>query len=136
MSAFYLSDVFEDVSEEGQRAREKFGEQSDSTDERWLAILMEEAGEAATEVLRIGNPGLDALLRRSDATGIPLEDSDVDPRLRLRKELVQVAAVAMRWVQSLEHRMRPSRCANGCELGAPGTHWHAGSSAIRGEWVE
>ena len=105
MSNFYLSDVFEDVSEEGQRAREKFGEQSDSSDERWLAILMEECGEAATEVLRVGNPELDALLRRSIRTGISLDDDDLDARVRLRKEIVQVAAVAMRWVQSLDSRM-------------------------------
>ena len=104
MSNPYLSDVFEDVSEEGQRAREKFGSQSDSTDERWLAILMEEVGEAATEVLRAGNPGLDALLRRSNETGIPLDPEDIDPYIRLRKEVVQVAAVAMRWVQSIDVR--------------------------------
>jgi hypothetical protein len=109
VSNFYLSDVFEDVSEEGQRAREKFGSQADSTDERWLAILMEEAGEAATEVLRVGNPGLDALLKRSNQTGIPLDDADLDPRIRLRKEIVQVAAVAMRWVQSLDVRMEAGK---------------------------
>lgn len=105
MSNFYLSDVFEDVSEEGQRAREKFGEQSDSTDERWLAILMEEVGEAATEVLRVGNPGLDHLLKRGIQTGIGLDEDEIDPRLRLRREIVQVAAVAMRWVQSLDARL-------------------------------
>jgi hypothetical protein len=102
MSNFYLSDVFEDVSEEGQRAREKFGEQSDSTNERWLAILTEEVGEAATEVLRAGNPGLDALLKRSNETGIPLDPEDIDPLLRLRKEVMQVAAVALRWMQSID----------------------------------
>lgn len=104
MSNPYLADVFEDVSEEGQRAREKFGEQSDSTDERWLAILMEEAGEAATEVLRVGNPDLDHLLKRSNETGIPLDPDDLDPMIRLRKEAVQVAAVAMRWVRSIDSR--------------------------------
>jgi hypothetical protein len=104
MSNPYLSDVFEDVSEEGDRARHKFGEQSDSTDERWLAILMEETGEAATEVMRVGNPGLDALLKRSNQTGIPLDDEDIDPMIRLRREVVQVAAVAMRWVRSMDER--------------------------------
>jgi len=105
VSQFYLADVFEDVSEEGDRARQKFGDQSDSTDERWLAILMEEAGEAATEVLRAGNPDLDALLKRSIQTGIPLDPEDIDPMVRLRKEVVQVAAVAMRWVRSIDDRV-------------------------------
>jgi hypothetical protein len=103
MSAFYLSRVFEDVSEEGDRARAKFGEQSDSTSERWLAILMEEVGEAATEVLRCGNPGLDALLKRSNQTGIGLDPEDIDPMIRLRKEVVQVGAVALRWLDSIDY---------------------------------
>jgi len=72
MSNPYLGGVFEDVSEEGQHAREKFGSQLDLADERWLAILMEEVGEAATEVLRVGNPDLDALLKWSRDTGIGL----------------------------------------------------------------
>jgi hypothetical protein len=99
------------VSEEGQRAREKFGAQSDSTDERWLAILMEEVGESATEVLRCGNPELDALLKRSVETGIGLDPEELDPYLRLRKEVIQVAAVAMRWVQSMDARAATRRSA-------------------------
>lgn len=106
MSQPYLSDVFEDVSEEGDRARSKFGSQSDSTNERWLAILMEEVGESATEVLRVGNPELDALLKRSNETGIPLDDGDIEPLLRLRKEVVQVGAVALRWLQSIDHQLK------------------------------
>ena len=49
----------------------------------WLAVLMEEVGEAAREVLRQRVVG----------------DGDVR---RLREELVQVAAVAVQWVEALD----------------------------------
>jgi hypothetical protein len=88
MSNPYLSDVFEDVSDEGQSARTKFGEQRDLTDLEWFAILAEEVGEAAMLVTK-GNVR-------------PVTD-DIDPAV-LRAEIVQVAAVAMRWCQVIDGR--------------------------------
>jgi hypothetical protein len=85
----YLSDVFEDVSEEGQRAREKFGEQRDLNDLHWLAILGEEFGEVARHVTQTRVP--------------PITHREKTPT-ELRAELVQVAAVAMRWVQVIDGR--------------------------------
>lgn len=60
----------------------EWGEQSLSGPE-WLAVLMEEVGEVAREVLRQRVVG----------------DGDF---CRLRSELVQVAAVAVQWVEALD----------------------------------
>ena len=88
MSAPYLSDIFEDVSDEGQRAREKFGEQGHLTDLEWQSILLEEVGEAAMLVTK--------------GSVRPATDS-IDPK-QLRAELVQIAAVTMRWIRTLDER--------------------------------
>lgn len=72
-----LTAVLETVRDERKRQLEKWGPQS-HTQEKWLAILMEEVGEAAEEVLR--------------------EPSNVD---NLYKELIQVSAVAAAFAQAL-----------------------------------
>lgn len=89
MSNVYLYDVIDEVSEEADRARVKFGEQTDATDLEWLAILTEELGEAAMEVTKN---------RVRPLTPV------VGYTARLRAELLQVAAVAARWVRALDER--------------------------------
>jgi hypothetical protein len=105
MSLPYLYDVLDEVSGEAQSARHKFGDQFDFADAEWLAVLTEEVGEASREVLRCRFLGEDRerLMRRSLETGIPIEAAD-DPRARLRAELIQVAAVAGRWVRAMDER--------------------------------
>jgi hypothetical protein len=87
----YLADVFYDVSHEANAARNKFGEQSDLTDLEWLAVLAEEFGEAAMDVtkrcVRPVNLGPDD----------PTEED-------LIVEVLQVAAVAMRWLRAIDIR--------------------------------
>ena len=57
----------------------KFGQQ-DHADEKWIAILAEEVGEAAKDVLEGNGDGL-------------------------RRELVQTAAVCLAWLECLDRRI-------------------------------
>ena len=61
------------------------------SDERKLAVLLEEVGEAGKEVVELGI-ALDKARPSSELDAITA---------RLRKELVQVAAVAVAWAESL-----------------------------------
>lgn len=87
MSNVYLYDVLDEVSEEADRARQKFGDQTSATDLEWLAILTEELGEAAMDVTKN---------RVRPLTPTPGYSA------RLRAELLQVAAVAVRWVRAID----------------------------------
>lgn len=92
-----------DALDELWRARFKHpNEEGELTDAEWLAVLTEEVGEAARAI-----------------------QDETDERLRA--ELVQVAAMAMRWAVSIPHgRVRPpwaqrnnpatglSRCRSAC----------------------
>lgn len=89
MSTVYLEDILDEVFEEADRARVKFGEQTFATDLEWLAILAEELGEAAMEVTKNRVRPL-----------TPTEGYAA----RLRAEVIQVAAVAARWVRALDDR--------------------------------
>jgi len=68
--------VFDQIRDERERQDNKWGSQRKHSNEKWLAILAEEFGEAATEV----NDRLDSALF---------------------EELVQVAAVAVCWLEAL-----------------------------------
>jgi hypothetical protein len=63
------------------------------------AILTEEVGEAAREALALA--------------GIVRETGDVT---RLRKELIQVAAVAVAWVEKIDAETRTSRAPGGTSV--------------------
>lgn len=81
-----LMAIIDDVRAE-RRAQDAFwGDQSAKPDSIMLAILVEEVGEAATAVLRRDDP-------RSDRHRAVQH---------LRKELVQVAAVAIQWIEHLD----------------------------------
>ncbi len=72
-----------DVENEMQRQDDKWGPQ-DHPDIVWLAVLTEEVGEVAKEILeRRSGGGFD-----------------------LRKELVQVAAVSVQWLMAMERAER------------------------------
>jgi hypothetical protein len=76
------------VMAETVRAREKFGEQNEYSDEEWLAVLVEEIGEAA-----------DVLNDRRLGKLTPAIAGAA-----LAEEVVQIAAVATRWLASMGRR--------------------------------
>lgn len=79
----------DDVAGEIGNALHKFGAQNHLTDLEWLAVLGEEFGEVAMHVTKTSVP--------------PITNPEFTPDM-LRAELVQVAAVAVRWVAVLDHR--------------------------------
>lgn len=82
MAVFSLpAKVATDISEERQRQNKKWGEQN-HPDEIWLAILSEELGEVSQALLHNKFGG--------------------HARGTLRDELVQVAAVAVQWLECLD----------------------------------
>ena len=90
MSEMYLAGQAYDAQAEADKARAKFGEQLHLNDLEWQSILLEEVGEAAMLVTKMG-------VR-------PVTDPDILPE-QLREEVVQVAAVALRWVAAIDHRI-------------------------------
>lgn len=81
--------VVQEVLTEASRAGAKFGAQAGLTDTEWLAVLVEEVGEAAREL---------------NETGLAGQPRDLE---LLRAEVIQVAAVALRWLEAVERR-RPA----------------------------
>lgn len=71
------------VLKECERQDKKWGENRIQNGLLWNAILTEETGEAAKEVLEMDNE-------------------------KLRAELVQVAAVALNWIKALDRREVPA----------------------------
>lgn len=75
-------DPLQDILEERARQDEKWGER-DHGDLRWLGILMEEVGELSRCII----------------------EGKITPRSKQKKhELVQVAAVALAWLECNERR--------------------------------
>ncbi len=111
-SALAAGGVLAEVSEERERQDAKWGQQNHRLP-MWIAILVEEVGEAAQVSL-------------SDQHGESLADQD-----KAREELVQVAAVAVAAVECLDRRrMHTDRVAlrpGGC--GAPSCPWCAQARA-------
>ena len=75
--------IFRAIDEERGRQDAKFGDQRSNDPTRWSAILSEECGEVAMAALRLEDVGT------------------VMSRTELREELVQVAAVAVAWIEAL-----------------------------------
>lgn len=70
--------IYKHIDDERDFQDAKFGDSDDRRPESiWLTILTEEVGEVAQEVLK-------------------------DDRVKLREELVQVAAVAVKWLEKLD----------------------------------
>jgi NTP pyrophosphatase (non-canonical NTP hydrolase) len=80
--------VLTDVGYERQRQENKWGEQNHDGG-IWLAILTEEVGEVAQAGLDNGWVG----------------------NRHLREELVQVAAVAVKWIECIDRRNSDARAA-------------------------
>lgn len=78
-----MEQVFGEVAIERARQNEKWGEQNHD-DYRWLAILTEEIGELAQAILHDEFGGRAAGTRND--------------------ELIQVAAVAVQWLECIERR--------------------------------
>ncbi len=74
--------IIDDILGERERQDEKWGPDREIEPLYWLAILMEEVGEAAKEVIE------------------PLCPIIFTPELR--REVVQVAAVAIAWLEAMD----------------------------------
>lgn len=82
------ADVLNEIAAEWRRARAKFDDQEELTDLQWQSVLLEEVGEVAKVITKREVP--------------PVTPGDPDATLaQLRAELVQVAAVAARWLYVL-----------------------------------
>ena len=86
-----MSDVFLAIAQERERQNNKFGPQNHSPME-WLPILMEEVGEAAKA----------ALEPYFQAKGYADKYDGTMSLFEFRKEMIQVAAVAVAIVESLD----------------------------------
>lgn len=84
--------IEDDIHAERLRQNQKFGNQFGCSDWRWQAVLSEEVGEVAEATLDLNDPGDDR------------ERQDTTERQLLREELVQVAAVAVAWIETLDRR--------------------------------
>lgn len=89
--ALLRSAVIFDVVDERDRQDAKWGEQNHG-DAIWLAVLIEEVGEAAREIL--------------EARPVVGYVDPIPPiaTALLRAELVQVAAVAVAWIEAIDRR--------------------------------
>lgn len=67
-------EIYALINAERERQDRKWGEQADHSPEKWLAILTEEVGETAEAILEHNRPNM-------------------------IEELIQVAAVAVRWLE-------------------------------------
>ena len=72
-------EIFEQINEHRKFQDEKFGaENKANTPYRWLTIATEEFGEVAKAIL------------------------DGEPKENLKKELIQLAAVCVQWLEKME----------------------------------
>lgn len=86
--------ALQDVARERARQDEKWGEQN-HTHPHWATILGEEYGEACKEVNEIATFDSSEFLVNREP---------------LREELIQVAAVAVAWVEYLDRLESPASC--------------------------
>lgn len=97
-----MEKVFNDIVLERQRQNEKWGEQNHNTVE-WIAILTEEVGEAAKEA--VDYHFKNNIPNQKESCHFN-EDRDIQhfTLVRLRKELIEVAAVAVQIVECLDKK--------------------------------
>lgn len=86
-----MESIFEEIKNEMLAQDAKWGEQNHKPIE-WVAILTEEIGEVSKEALEYH---------------FKKYYRDVDQLANYRKELIQVAAVAVAMIQCLERNKRP-----------------------------
>lgn len=90
-----MSDPLQVIMEERARQDQKWGEQNHG-DERWHLILGEEVGEVAKAILERRVSG--EIRKAMGRTERGLTDEEI------RAEIVQVAAVALAWLECIERR--------------------------------
>lgn len=92
-----MEDVFKEIRKERIRQNKKWGIQRRNPVE-WTAILAEEEGEAAREAvdLYFGNLAIDA------ETSTEADKIQREIRDRWKKELIQVAAVAVQILEQIQ----------------------------------
>lgn len=86
-----MDTILNEIRAERKFQDEKFGENRNLHPLEWIAILTEETGEAAKEVV--------------EYTYCTYEDESLERLKLLRAELVQVAAVAVAFVEYLDRRL-------------------------------
>lgn len=95
-----MQKVLDEIKQERQRQNQKWGVQSHNLVE-WMAILTEEVGEASKEAVdyhfkNLADGGFAGMIAPNEATQ--------KRRLgRFRKELIQVAAVAVQIIEDLDN---------------------------------
>ena len=72
-----MNGLWEEIMQERKRQDEKWGDQRNLSDMRWLGIVTEEVGEAAEEVLS-------------------------DNPVEMRKEVIEVCASALVWLECMD----------------------------------
>ena len=98
-----MENILNQIKAERERQNEKWGEQNHSVIE-WQAILMEEVGEAAKEATDFHFKNF---VKNIDGEMVAPANGDQALRLsRYRKELIQVAAVAVQMIECLERNGR------------------------------
>ena len=82
--------IYYDIRQERAAQDGKWGDQNHVSDLFWLPILVEEVGEVAREICELNHK------------------RDVFPRdlAKLRGELIQVAAVAVAWLEAIDNDTR------------------------------
>lgn len=94
-----LLGIIEEVRKERESQNEKWGEQNHTPIE-WLGILSEEVGEVSREVV---DHHFKYPIKTPNGNYIPAdEDTQAERMASYRKELVQVAAVAIQMVECLD----------------------------------
>ena len=89
-----VSEALEEVLNERIRQNNKWGEQNHSLPE-WIAILTEEVGEAAKEAVKYHH--------KENVEGVqPTEETQRERLENFRKEMIQVAAVAVQIIEFLD----------------------------------
>ncbi len=77
-----MNKIFELIKKEREKQDEKWGDNRKQPNPIWLAILMEEVGEASESILDMNFIGS-------------------NKNISLTKELVQIASVAVAWLETL-----------------------------------
>ena len=97
MATRTIDKMIDQIVAERTHQDSKWGEQNHD-DYVWLAILSEEVGEAAQAILKVND----------SAEGVnEWQESDIDA------ELIQVAAVAIAWLEARARRRNGSGCDTG-----------------------
>lgn len=92
-----MKKAFEDIEAERVRQDAKWGEQNHGP-HRWLAILMEEVGEAAEAMLE-SSVGAGRLMG-DEVEAVQLDGTEK----AMREELVHSAAVLVAWIECIDRR--------------------------------